>query len=76
MGFRDETGVRDRGHWASLSSARIYKKPARVQKLVSGLKRGQLEQAQAVAANYAAWCRSGTFPRAVGRRAVPLPVDW
>ncbi len=76
MGIRDEAGVRDRGHWASLSSARIYRKPARVQKLVSGLKRGQLEQAQAVAARYAVWCRSGTFPRAVGRRAVAPPVDW
>ena len=76
MGFRDEAGVRDRGHWASLSSARIYWKPARVQKLVSGLMRGQLEQAQAVAASYAVWCRSGTFPRAVGRRAVAPPVDW
>ena len=51
MSFRGEAGVRDRGHWESLSSARIYRKPARVQKLVSGLMRGQLEQAQAVAAS-------------------------
>jgi len=76
MSFRDEAGVCGRDHWASLSSARIYRKPARVQKLVSGLMRGQLEQAQAVAASYAVWCRGGTFPRAVGRRAVAPPVDW
>ena len=73
--FRDEAGVCDRGHWASPSSARIYRKPARVQKLVSGPVRGQLEQAQGVAARYAVWCRSGTCPRAVGRRAVAPPVD-
>jgi len=59
---RTEMGVAHRGGWASMSTLRIYNKPARILQLVNELEPSMIEYSGQIRNNFAKWFQSGAFP--------------
>ncbi len=78
MKYPSPVQVVDRGHWSTLTSARIYTKPGRIQKLVAKLSESSLDLANRVRTHFASWYQSGSLPEPLARkrgRAVADPRD-
>ena len=61
MRKRIEEDIRARGHWSTVSAARIYRKPGRIQQLVAHLKPAELRLAMDIQKDFAKLFRDGSF---------------
>ena len=66
MKKRSEEEIRARGHWATVASARIYRKPGRIQQLVARLKPVKLRLAKDIQKSFCSLYRSDSFRVASG----------
>jgi hypothetical protein len=61
MHKKSEEEIRARGHWSTVSSARIYRKPGRIQQLVSRLTPSGLRLSKGIQSSFAKQYRAGSF---------------
>ncbi len=75
MKYRTPAEVVDRGHWSTLTSARIYNKPGRIQKLVAKLSESSLDLANRVRTHFTSWYQSGSLPEPLARKRGRAAAD-